>query len=259
MTVNSASSLHPFVLPVLDLLNGVVVRGVAGRREEYRPILSRLTSSSAPLDVARALRNEFGFERLYVADLDGIVERRPNWKIARQLIEAGFKLLVDAGVETTEDVRNWSSLGCEVVIGLESCRSPGELSAMAAACESVTFSLDLQDGVPKRHPAASDWSDAPLEIARQIMRCGVRKLIVLDLADVGMGDGARTGSLCHSILTEFPDVHLTCGGGVRDREDLRCWREVGVKQVLVASALHDGRLIPARESRNAREELEPRI
>ncbi len=243
-TSTPTQPLASFVLPVLDLLDGVVVRGVAGRREEYLPIRSRLTSSVDPLDVARALRGEFGFERLYVADLDGIVHRRPNWAIARQLVEAGFKLLVDGGVETIEDVRKWRSLGCDVVIGLESCRSPDDLASMAAAGKSVTFSLDLQNGEPKRHRAATGWSDAPLEIARQALGCGIRRLIVLDLADVGMESGTRTGSLCRSLLAEFPHMPLTCGGGVRGRDDLLCWREVGVQQVLVASALHDGRLTP---------------
>ena len=44
------------VLPVLDVLEGVVVRGVAGQRAEYRPLRSRLVESAVPLDVARALR-----------------------------------------------------------------------------------------------------------------------------------------------------------------------------------------------------------
>lgn len=239
MTSHSHTS---FVLPVVDLFGGVVVRGVAGRREEYLPIRSRLTSSSAPLDVARVLRSEFGFERLYVADLDGIVQRRPNWEVARQLVEDGFKLLVDGGVETAEDVRNWSSLGCEVVIGLESCRSPSDLATMATACESVTFSLDLQNGEPKHHRAATGWSDAPLEIARQALSCGIGRLIVLDLADVGMGGGTRTGALCRTIRAEFPQISLICGGGVRSCEDLKSWQASGVHHVLVASALHDGRL-----------------
>src|SRR5579872_5647704 len=42
------------IVPVLDLLGGVVVRGVGGRRREYRPVVSRLTPSCDPLDVARA-------------------------------------------------------------------------------------------------------------------------------------------------------------------------------------------------------------
>ena len=244
LATDSLSLPDSFVLPVLDLLGGVVVRGVAGRRDEYLPLKSCLTTSTAPLDVARAFRSEFGFQRLYVADLDAIVHRRPNRDVARQLVEDGFRLLVDAGVETVEDVRSWRSLGCEVVLGLESSRSPTDLAAMVAECESVTFSLDLQNGVPMLAQTATGWSRDPSEIVRQVIACGVSKLIVLDLADVGMGSGARTGSLCRSVRAAFPEVHLTCGGGIRGPADLAEWRASGAQQVLVASALHDGRLMP---------------
>jgi phosphoribosylformimino-5-aminoimidazole carboxamide ribotide isomerase len=39
-----------------------------------------------------------------------------------------------------------------------------------------------------------------------------------------------------------PEVELITGGGVRDADDLAALRQSGVAGVLVASALHDGRL-----------------
>ncbi|MBC8116698.1 MAG: hypothetical protein H7062_20070 [Candidatus Saccharimonas sp.] len=230
------------ILPVLDLLDGRVVRGVAGRRNEYRPLRSKLAETAVPLDVARALRTEFSFQNLYVADLDGILHRHPNWTAYRQLIDDGFMLLVDAGIRNVETAGRMRGLGVEVVIGLESTPTPEHIAHLAAACEVATFSLDLQAGVPLLAEGAIGWSHDPREIVRQAVGCGISRLIVLDLADVGMGGGARTGSLCGSILSDFPGLHLTCGGGVRGIEDLQNWRALGAKQVLVASALHDGRL-----------------
>ncbi len=230
------------ILPVLDLLDGRVVRGVAGRRTEYRPLRSRLSETSVPLDVARALRTEFGFQRLYVADLDGILQGRPSWAVYRQLIDDGFRLLVDAGLRDVDEARRLNGLGAEVVVGLESTPTPEHAARLASALEAVTFSLDLQDGMPLLSQEATGWSHDPREIVRQAVGCGISNLIVLDLADVGMGCGTRTGSLCQSLLAEFPNLHLTCGGGVRGVEDLRTWWALGAKQVLVASALHDGRL-----------------
>ena len=229
------------ILPVLDLLDGCVVRGVAGRRAEYRPLRGGLVETSVPRDVARALRTEFGFQRLYLADLDGILQSRPHWTVYQQLKGDGFQLLVDAGLRDVEEARRLSGLGVEVVIGLESSPTPEHVLRMVAACEAVTFSLDLQNGQPMLAEGASGWSRDPREIVRRAVGCGISRLIVLDLADVGMAGGARTGSLCQSLLAEFPDLHLTCGGGVRNLDDLRQWRTLGAKQVLVASALHDGR------------------
>ena len=41
------------ILPVIDLMQGCVVRGIGGRREEYRPIESRLARDSRPVSVGR--------------------------------------------------------------------------------------------------------------------------------------------------------------------------------------------------------------
>ena len=55
-------------IPVLDVLNGVIVRGVGGRRNEYRPVESVLTQSARPLDVAQAFR-----DRLSLTDRKSVV------------------------------------------------------------------------------------------------------------------------------------------------------------------------------------------
>jgi uncharacterized protein related to proFAR isomerase len=65
-------SLISRVIPVIDILHGQVVHGIAGNRSSYQPIQSRLTASTHPLDVAKAFHEVFGFTKLYVADLDAI-------------------------------------------------------------------------------------------------------------------------------------------------------------------------------------------
>ena len=60
------------IIPVLDILNGVVVRGVAGQRDRYRRVQSQLTSSCDPSVIMRALEGEFDLHRFYIADLDAI-------------------------------------------------------------------------------------------------------------------------------------------------------------------------------------------
>jgi phosphoribosylformimino-5-aminoimidazole carboxamide ribotide isomerase len=55
------------IIPVLDLMNGIVVRGIAGRRSEYRPRASRVTPSCFPVTVADDLHTHFGFTTFYLA------------------------------------------------------------------------------------------------------------------------------------------------------------------------------------------------
>src|SRR5207237_10172828 len=90
------------ILPVIDLKAGQVVRAIAGRRDEYRPIVSRLTPSSCPFDVALAFRDRFGLHELYVADLDAIAGSTPDFATLDSLRTHGFDCWVDAGVRTAD-------------------------------------------------------------------------------------------------------------------------------------------------------------
>src|SRR5437660_93317 len=116
------------ILPVLDLKGGQVVRGMGGRRHEYRPIVSQLTASTNPLDVAEAIRRHFGLSDLYLADLDAIAGASPACVAYGQLREAGFRLCVDAGLHDADSAANHATEGLEeIVFGLETLRGPREL------------------------------------------------------------------------------------------------------------------------------------
>jgi phosphoribosylformimino-5-aminoimidazole carboxamide ribotide isomerase len=232
------------IIPVLDLMRGQVVRGVGGRRQEYRPIVSRLTSSSNPIDVACAFRENFGLTELYVADLDAIGGEPPALPIYGTLREQGFRLWVDAGLRHAADAAALCEAGVETIVaGLESLAGP---EALEELCQGylpgrLLFSLDLKDGQSLGDSQA--WgASLPLEIAGRAVRCGIRRLLVLDLGHVGMGNGIGTDDLCRSLLRAYPGVELVVGGGIRGPEELGRLRESGVHGVLVASALHDGRL-----------------
>jgi phosphoribosylformimino-5-aminoimidazole carboxamide ribotide isomerase len=231
------------LFPVLDLKDGVVVRGVAGRRAEYRPVASRLTASCQPLDVARAFRDTFGFDHLYVADLDAIAGAPPRLPTYDALRRLGFRLWVDAGVREAEGAAVLAEAGVEgLVIGLETVAGP---QTLAQACrrfgERVVFSLDLTDGVPLGDVSA--WGQAQAcAITGQAVAQGVRRLIVLDLSRVGIGTGTGTEALCAQLVAAHPGVEIIAGGGVRGIADLRRLQERGLAGALIASALHDGTL-----------------
>jgi phosphoribosylformimino-5-aminoimidazole carboxamide ribotide isomerase len=235
------------IIPVLDLLGGTVVRGVAGNRGEYRPLVSRLVKSSHPLAVASALRAQFGWNRFYVADLDAILHGRPNLQTLAELRQKGFELWVDAGFADIESLAPLAAAGVDTfILGLETWQGPGELARVCRAqpAEQLLFSLDLRGGVPLA--ACSDWDlSSPIALVRQLEDCGIRRLILLDLADVGVGAGTSTLDLARQVRQRFPGLELITGGGVRHVADLVQLRELGIRGALVASALHDERITAA--------------
>lgn len=251
------------IIPVVDLLQGEVVRGIGGRRSEYRPIRSRLVNSSDPLHVARAFREQFGFCELYVADLDALAGRTPNWHVLHGLAECGLRLLVDVGLRDVESGRALLTAGVDrVIAALETSAGPADLRVLLQqlGAQRVTFSLDLQSGRPMT--SAHGWQEAaggtipgespsaPLStaggrLARQALECGVRSLIVLDLSGVGEARGVPTLALCAALRAHAPGVEIITGGGIRGAADLEQLARAGADAALVASALHDGALSPA--------------
>jgi phosphoribosylformimino-5-aminoimidazole carboxamide ribotide isomerase len=222
-----------------------VVRGIGGRRHEYRPVVSRWTQSTQPLALAEAMQQAYGFRRFYVADLDAIGGTRPDWEIYTSLLERGFELAVDAGVREVDDGRRLLEGGVNCVVGLESVSGPQTLRALLAGSNlgQVIFSLDLKHGEPLGN--LSNWRTPDVwSIAQQAIEMGLGRLIVLDLARVGEGAGVGTEDLCRRLRRDYPQLELIAGGGVRDLEDLRTLEACGVDWALVASALHDGRLEP---------------
>jgi phosphoribosylformimino-5-aminoimidazole carboxamide ribotide isomerase len=234
------------IIPVMDIKNGVVVRGIAGQREDYRPIVSQLTSSYLAVDVAKAFRDQLGLGEVYLADLDAIGGQEPAWNIYGDIRSLGCRLWVDAGVRDLADAQKLIRGGIsDIIIGLETLAGPREVQAICdiLGAERVIFSLDMKNGEPLGN--VNGWSKADAySIANEAIGLGIRRLIILDLARVGLGRGLGTEELCHRIVKANPEIEICAGGGIQGPQDLTRLAECEVQGVLVASALHDGRLRP---------------
>ena len=232
------------LIPVLDVLGGQVVRAVGGRRGEYRPVVSRLTDSTEPVEVARKLLEVTGASELYVADLDAITGPSPilspNWAAISRLAELGAAVWLDYGHRRDFDEAEAQGagvagfvLGTETVGGIDTVY---HTCAMTREYGAVMLSLDLLGGELR-----CAWATDPLDVIAQAAGCFSR-VLVLDVATVGERAGPTTGPLCRRVRDAFPDVELWTGGGVRNRDDVNRLADAGADAVLVASALHDGTL-----------------
>jgi phosphoribosylformimino-5-aminoimidazole carboxamide ribotide isomerase len=230
---------------VLDLKGGQVVHAVAGRRACYRPICSALTESAEPQAVARAMINRWGIHDVYVADLDALDDAPPDHRSVQRIAGTGMRVLFDAGVQDArqaEPLLEQLALGQMLhglVVALESTRSADawpELVEVIGQRRAV-FSLDLQDGRPLVQPEQLA-GQSPSAIAELAWQSGFRRLIVLDLARVGVAAGPSTASLCRDISEQRPWGELISGGGIRDNADIRQLTTAGCHSLLIASALH---------------------
>ncbi len=234
------------ILPVLDLMHGQVVRGVAGHRESYQPIQSVLTASSDPLLVATALQKQLGLSQFYVADLDAIREGKPQRQSIQTLADVFPKLWLDCGLRNADGLTPWlDNEELIFVAGLETISGPKTLqeSVRRLGSHRVVLSLDLKEGKPLG--TLEHWQTSePIEIARQAIEQDITQMIVLDLADVGVSQGVSTVPLCQQIKKEFPETTIIAGGGVRTATDLNTLNEANLDGVLVASGFHNGTIKP---------------
>ena len=225
------------LIPVIDLMQGQVVRGVRGNRQAYRPIVSQLCEGSDPVAVAQALVAHSGAGWLYVADLDALMGRPPQQAVLRRLLDhlPGVALWLDAGfadVAAADAVR--AGLGQQAapravpVFGSESLASREAL--VRAAAQDGVLSLDRKDGQPL--DPAGCW-DAPA--------LWPRRVIVMTLERVGAASGPDLQTL-QAVRERAPGAFVVGAGGVRNPADLAAAAASGAGAWLVASALHDGGL-----------------
>jgi phosphoribosylformimino-5-aminoimidazole carboxamide ribotide isomerase len=232
------------LIPVVDLLQGQVVRAVRGDRKAYRPIVSALCASSDPVTVARILCDHCAAHSLYVADLDALQGGAVQVAVLSELLRAlpGVALWLDAGLADAaagEALRAQFGADAErvvLVFGSESLRSREALERCFADTASnekeeegpgAVLSLDRRDG--RRLDAAGCWDAVDL---------WPQRLIVMTLERVGSGAGPDLDTL-QAVRALAPGATVIGAGGIRSPDDLARAAAAGADAWLVASALHD--------------------
>ena len=224
------------LIPVIDLMDGQVVRGVGGQRSTYRPIVSALCRSSDPVVVGRSLTAHCGANRLYVADLDALMGGHVQMAVLKQLLQAlpeVKELWLDGGfadaAAAAAVARELGDFANRVlpVYASESLRSRAALADCFAQNPQAVMSLDRRGN--ERLDPAGCW-DAP--------ELWPLRVIVMTLERVGSGHGPDLQTLAE-VQARAPAAQLFGAGGLRSLADLHAADAAGAAGWLVASALHD--------------------
>lgn len=223
------------LIPVVDLLQGQVVRAVRGDRKAYRPIVSALCASSDPVTVARILCDHCAARQLYVADLDALQGGAVQLAVLADLLQAlpEVELWLDAGLADAaagEALRGQLAPHASrivLVYGSESLRSREALERCFDRDSGAALSLDRRDG--QRLDPAGCWEAVELWPER---------LIVMTLERVGSGAGPDLETL-QEVRRLAPGAMVIGAGGIRSEDDLARASAAGADAWLVASALHD--------------------
>ncbi len=244
------------VIPVLDLMIGQIVLATEGNRDSYQPVHSRLTHSSQPIDVAKAIFNQTECNCLYLADIDSFAGAKLSWSVYNSLLNSGFGLLIDANWmadrridRIADEIEKPEKLN--IILSSETLATSDQFACFEDLISNhiePIFSLDVKgESIITQEGELSDRT--PLELVRMAFDRGVRNMIVLDLDSVGTMSGYTNqeipvAPIIQEIKSELPDVRLISGGGVKEPKDVQALLDLGCKHALVASAIHDGKFTP---------------
>lgn len=227
------------IIPVIDLMQGQVVRALGGERHRYRPIESGLCTGSNALDIACALLELYPFHALYIADIDAIQKNGGNAAVIKKLHQRfpRLELWVDSGIADVAGFTAWQRqrIG-HAVIGSESFPESALLSAVCTSRDALYPLLSL------------DFKGARFYGEQRLLNnpeFWPEHVIVMMLARVGSLRGPDFDQLSE-LSRRAPHKKLYAAGGVRGAHDLARLARAGAHGALLASALHQ-RLISATD------------
>ena len=216
------------IIPVIDIKAGQAVLAKLGDRQNYQPLSTPLCPSCQIDDVINAYLNLYSFTQVYLADLDALMGTGNNQNLINTLVirypELNF--IVDSGTLNTLCAKE----NLQEIIGTESV-DRHTLQKTKQHTNNFILSLDF---CSQNKPMGDDLIHESPEL-------WPKQLIIMSLGLVGKNNGPDLIRLQHYVKTYF-DHNFIAAGGVRHKQDLVTLNKVGIRQALVASALHYGSL-----------------
>ncbi|TKJ22553.1 MAG: hypothetical protein CEE43_06595 [Promethearchaeota archaeon Loki_b32] len=229
------------IIPVIDILNSKAVHAKKGERTKYKPLKSYLFQSSNPVEIIRILRKKYNFELFYIADLDSIIKKAPNFQILKEISKiSNIDFILDPGIVDLEDITNFLRFRIKnLILGLETIKNFKTIiqSLQILNQNNIIISIDMYNGQILSN-AKDIKTQSPIKLIKKFESLGIKKIILLDLFRVGQKIGGIP-QLYLDILHNFNgDVYV--GGGIKNYTDILNIKEQNFSGVLIATALYDG-------------------
>jgi phosphoribosylformimino-5-aminoimidazole carboxamide ribotide isomerase len=225
------------VIPAIDLRDGKCVRLIQGQYDR------QITYNDDPVEQARRFHAE-GARWLHIVDLDGAKAERPVNTASITAI-AGLGLLqieVGGGIRDEASIRELLDTGItRVIVGTKAVSDFEWFSDMAKRFKGrLVLGLDARGSTVATHGWLEDSSLPLLEFAAQADKLPLAAIIYTDITKDGMLTGPnieRTASLAKAVKTP-----VIASGGVKEADDIRKLKPIGVAGVIVGRSLYEGTL-----------------
>ena len=221
-------------VPVLDLKQGQAVSGKSGMRDTYTPLRTVFAPSANPIEIANGLKLN-GADELYIADLDLIESDGHNINDVK-MVNTIIPVMLDAGVKDFESFTFFLDYAYKIIVPTETIKSLEEFERIFDKYpkERIAISVDV-----KNNELFSKNLDISLDEFKEfLVGLDPNEIILLDITGVGTEKGYN-GDLLEKFA-ELKDKLIIAGG--LNKESIAELEKIGIKKVLVGTALHSGEI-----------------
>jgi len=230
------------VIPAIDLRDGRCVRLRQGRYEDETVYFDD------PVRMAKLWRVQ-NARTLHLVDLDAARTAdgpaTDNRAVIREIADAlDIPVEVGGGIRTMADVEELLDAGVyRVVLGTAAVRDPDlvEAAVRRYSCSRVVVGIDAEDGEVKVEGWEAGSGVGAVDLALEMERRGVRRIVYTDIARDGMLSGPNIEAY-RTLGQHLSKCKITASGGVSGYRDLLRLQELaplGVDSVIVGRALYE--------------------
>ncbi len=225
------------VIPAIDLRDGKCVRLLQGRYDR------QITYNDDPVEQARQFHAD-GARWLHLVDLDGAKAGRPvNTQSIAAIADLGlFQVEVGGGIRDEASIRELLGMGvARVIIGTKAVSDFEWFGEMARQFKGrLVLGLDARGASVATHGWLEDSSQTMLEFAAEADRLPLAAIIYTDISKDGMLTGPNIERT--KALVETVKAPVIASGGVKEADDIRRLKPIGVAGVIAGRSLYEGTL-----------------
>jgi phosphoribosylformimino-5-aminoimidazole carboxamide ribotide isomerase len=223
------------IIPAIDIRGGRCVRLYQGDYEQ------ETVFNYDPVAAASAWYSQ-GARWLHIVDLDGAAAGEPkNMEVVRRIIkETGLLIELGGGIRQEEVAEELLRQGVSrVTLGTAAIE---DRELVEKLCQrfggAIVVSLDARDGRMAIHGWQKNTIVGVLQLGRQMVGAGVRRLIYTDIKR----DGTLTEPNFDMVkrLIAGTGVPVIVAGGISRPEHLRRIKELGAEGAIIGKALYTG-------------------
>lgn len=229
------------IIPAIWIYNGKCVRL---RRGDFA---TGEIISQDPLALARSFE-EHGMTKLHLVDLDGAKGGEPKHYHILEIIAGHTDLMVDftGGITTDGDVNKAFEYGADTITASSiAARNPERFTQWIVSYgrEKIKLAADInsKDNLIKIEGWVKQTEIDLFDHIDYFFQRGLKYLKCSDISRDGIMDGPNL-ELYRLIHEKYPDLCLIASGGVRNTDDFRKLKALGLNGVVFGSAFYEDKL-----------------